>query len=120
MEPDRGVTTPAIELSKVVLPAPLAPSTHAMRPAFTSRSTPRRAGTGPYQVSSPRTVSNVVMVRPSCAEISGHHARVRLNRGRRANDQDGPLFHGNDRIGHRADEAHVVFHHEHRDAKAVA
>ena len=61
MLPLAGSITPAMVLSSVVLPAPLAPSTATMRPGPTSRLMPRMALTGPYQVSMLRTLSSAVM-----------------------------------------------------------
>ena len=42
-EPDCGWISPAIDLSKVDLPAPFAPSITTISPGFTSRSTPESA-----------------------------------------------------------------------------
>ena len=61
-EPLNGSTTPAMVLSRVDLPAPLAPSTVTMRPAATSIDTPRIAHTGPYQVSRLRTASSGALI----------------------------------------------------------
>ena len=45
MRPPSGGTTPVMQLNSVVLPAPFGPISPVMRPASTSRSTPRRART---------------------------------------------------------------------------
>ena len=47
MVPVRGVIAPAMVFSKVVLPAPFAPSTLTILPSATARLTPRSAITAP-------------------------------------------------------------------------
>src|SRR6266850_2448467 len=57
-EPRRRLTMPMIDLSVVVLPAPLRPSSVTISPWRTSKSTPWRMCDSPYHASSPRTASS--------------------------------------------------------------
>ena len=77
--------------SRVVLPAPLAPSTATMLPVATSKLTPRSAGIGPYQVSTLRTSSRGG--HGSGAEIGGDDGRIALHFGRRAARERSALVH---------------------------
>src|SRR3979411_2450689 len=53
MLPCRASIRPTSDLRKVVLPAPLAPSSSTVSPARTSRSTPHRARSVPCPASTP-------------------------------------------------------------------
>src|SRR5689334_20432407 len=55
-EPDRWPTMPMMDLSVVVLPAPLRPSSVTTSPARTSNVTPWRMCDSPYQACNPLTV----------------------------------------------------------------
>src|ERR1044072_4939575 len=55
-EPERCPTIPMIDLSVVVLPAPLRPSSVTTSPARTSKVTPCRMCDSPYQACNPFTV----------------------------------------------------------------
>ncbi len=87
MEPSRRGTAPMIDLSVVVLPAPLRPSSVTTSPGATSKSTPCRMCDSPYQACKPRTASSglpAVRVAAGLVAASGmtgtevglHHFRV--------------------------------------------
>ena len=57
-EPERWPTIPMIDLSVVVLPAPLRPSSVTTSPARTSNVTPCRMCDSPYQACRPSTASS--------------------------------------------------------------
>src|SRR5882757_7152422 len=58
MDPEVGVSSPAIVRSNVVLPAPVGPRTTRSSSLPTSRSTPASAGALPKVFLTPRTVRN--------------------------------------------------------------
>ena len=58
IEPSRRGTTPMIDFSVVVLPAPLRPSSVTTSPAATSNATPCRMCDSPYHACRPRTASS--------------------------------------------------------------
>src|SRR5258706_12050470 len=99
-EPSRRSTMPMIDLSVVVLPAPLRPSSVTTSPPRTSKSTPCRMCDSPYQALSPLVASSDVygwfaasaMPRP---EVSLDHFRVCRDRLVIALGEDfAPLQHG--------------------------
>src|SRR5215204_2124524 len=58
--PSVGATTPEMHLMSVDLPAPLGPTMQCTSPGMTSKSTPSRARTPGYCLTTPRTSSTGV------------------------------------------------------------
>src|SRR5579875_844414 len=112
IEPDRRSTIPMIDLSVVVLPAPLRPSSVTTSPSRTSKPTPCNTCDSPYQASSPATCSSGSAMRG--AEIGGLHVRV-LRHGRIvALGEHAPARQHRDAIGQMLHYVEIVLHHQHR------
>src|SRR6478609_3652845 len=85
-------TSPVMVRSRVVLPAPLAPSTAVTSPLGAVKLTSCRARTGPYDVESPRTSSTSGLRTgvDGIAEVGGLHRGVVAHLGGTAGRDDPP------------------------------
>src|SRR2546421_2423595 len=115
-EPLRWPTMPMIDLSVVVLPAPLRPSSVTTSPARTSNAAPCRICDSPYQACSPSTASSGA---PDTSGMAGPHigfAHVRIVRDGRviALGQHPPARQNRDAVREVRDDAEIVLHHQHR------
>src|SRR5688500_10314250 len=111
IEPSRRPTMPITDLSVVVLPAPLRPSSVTTSPSRTSKSMPCRMCDSPYQALRPLTSRRLGMSRP---EVRLHHARIPGYRVVVAFGEDlTPLQH-RDGVGKVRDHRQVVLDHQHR------
>src|SRR5579864_8325672 len=116
IEPRRSGRMPMIDLSVVVLPAPLRPSRVATSPAATVKSMPCRTCDSPYQASSPCTSSKesaTAALGMAGSEIGLAHFGVVGNLAVRTFGQDSAACqHGDDirKIGHHRQ---IVLNHEH-------
>src|SRR5581483_1684480 len=96
-------------LSRVVLPAPLAPTTATIWPAGTSKETPRSAWMWPYASSRSCTSSRLGSV---LAEVCLDNNWVGLDLGRRALGQLAAEVQHGDALANVHDQAHVVFYQQ--------
>src|SRR3954468_22759301 len=101
---------PMIDLSVVVLPAPLRPSSVTTSPSATSKSMPCRMCDSPYQALSPRTSSRLGM--PG-SQISLDYARVLGYRVVVALGEDLAALEHGDPVRKRRHHGEVVLHHQH-------
>src|SRR5579864_3942178 len=116
IEPRRSGRMPMIDLSVVVLPAPLRPSRVATSPAATVKSMPCRTCDSPYQASSPCTSSNVSVaasLRMAGSEIRLAHLGVVGNFTVRTFGQDAAARQHGDDIRKIGNHRQIVFNHEH-------
>src|SRR3954454_11474992 len=126
MRPEAGRTKPLMVRSKVVLPAPLAPSTAVMVPGATCRETPSRARTAPYVVTTSVTASPSAIAASATdtAHLPGllvdvlpqirlQHLGVVLDLVRRAGSDDAAEVEDDDPVAHLHHEVHVVFDEQH-------
>src|SRR3954471_9902986 len=108
MLPSRRGTSPMIDFSVVVLPAPLRPSSVTTSPSRTSKSTPCRMWLSPYQELSCFTSS---MRRP---QIGCDHVGVRRDRGIVAFRQHPPARQNGDDVAQALYHRQVVLDHQDR------
>src|SRR4051812_12361036 len=111
-EPARRLTIPMMDLSVVVLPPPLRPTSATTSPARTSKVTPCRMCDSPYQACSPLTV------RIGASGMSDPHvglAHFRIVRDGRviALGQHAPARQHGDAVGKVRDDAEIVLDHQH-------
>src|SRR5881227_2271421 len=111
-EPVRWPTMPMIDLSVVVLPAPLRPSSVTTSPARTSNVAPCRIWDSPYQACSPSTESNGL----ETSSMAGPHvgfAHVGIVRHRRvvALGQHAPAREHGNVVRKIGDDAEIVLDH---------
>src|SRR5689334_8496696 len=112
-DPVRLPTMPMMDLSVVVLPAPLRPSSVTTSPARTSNETPCRTWDSPYQACRPSTASNGAS--PSAMtdpEIGFAHAGIGGDRVIVAFRQDAPPRQHRDAIGEIGNDAEIVLDHQ--------
>src|ERR1700728_2696963 len=117
MLPCRASISPTSDLRKVVLPAPLVPSSNTVSPARTSRSTPHSTCIVPYPASTLWAVSKGVASGGMLAsqEYLDHLRNL---------DRDCELafenflagVHDDDAVGDVLDETHEMFDHDDRHA----
>src|SRR5262244_1040003 len=114
-EPVRRVTMPMIDLSVVVLPAPLRPSSVTTSPARTSKLTPCSTWDSPYQACNCSTASKGALPGLSMADPEIGLAHVRIGRDRRvvAFRQHATSRKHRDAIGEVSDDAEIVLDHQH-------
>src|SRR5690242_8517131 len=108
MLPSRRGTRPMIDLSVVVLPAPLRPSNVTTSPSRTSKSTPCRMWLSPYQAFRAFTSSM------RCPQIGGDHIGIARYRSVIALRQDAAT-------GQHGDDVTQTFHYrkivlDHKDS----
>ena len=72
IDPDNGVTSPAMALMSVVLPAPFSPARATTSPARSARWTPSSAVSAPKRTVSADTASSGVSARGIALRIAGH------------------------------------------------
>src|SRR4051812_10108806 len=118
MRPDRGLTSPLMVRSRVVLPAPLAPRTAVMVPSSTLIETPSSARTAPYVVTTSSTESIVTCHSRAAldllAEVGLEHLRVVADLVRCARrDQPAEVEH-DDAVADLHDQVHVVLDEQDR------
>src|SRR5436305_11457232 len=126
MRPDAGRTRPLMVRSKVVLPAPLAPSTAVMVPGAARNETPSSARTAPYvvttsSIASPSSVATAHLPRlcvDVLAEVRLEHLLVVLHLVGCASGDDATEVEHDDAVTHLHDEVHVVLHEQHRHSLA--
>src|SRR5881394_540014 len=107
-DPSRRATMPMIDLSLVVLPAPLRPRSVTTSPSATSKSMPCRMCDSPYQALSPRTSSRLGM---SSSEISLDHPWVFRHRVVVTLREDLAALQHGDAIRQRRDHRKIVLDH---------
>src|SRR3984885_5619158 len=116
-DPLRLPTMPMIDLSVVVLPAPLRPSSVTTSPRRTSKSTPCRMCDSPYQACSPETticIDGETASSMSDPEVGGFHIRVLRDGGVIAlGEHASPGQHRN-AIGEMSDDLQIVLDHQDR------
>src|SRR5579872_5118869 len=112
MWPCRASIRPTSDLRKVVLPAPLVPSSSTVSPARTSRSTPHSTCMVPYPALTPWAVmSDVASGGMLASQEHLDHLR-NLDRDRELALEDLlPGVENNDAVGDVLDEAHEVLDH---------
>src|SRR5690348_6184387 len=114
--PRRSGRMPMIDLSVVVLPAPLRPSRVATSPAATAKSTPCRTCDSPYQASSPCTSSKAsaaAALRMTGTEISLAHFGVVGDLAVRSFGQDAAPSQHRDDVREIGNHRQIVLDHEH-------
>src|SRR6478736_1709115 len=117
MDPSRRGTAPMIDLSVVVLPAPLRPSSVTTSPSAISKSTPCRMCDSPYQALRPFTSSRLAIPRP---QVGLDHARILGDGGVIALGEDLATLEHRDAIGERRDDGEVVLDHQDRPVRRHA
>src|SRR5258706_6996532 len=111
IDPVRRPTSPRIDLSVEVRPAPLRPRSVTTSPLWTVRSTPCSTCDSPYQAWTPETRrTSSAMSRP---HVRFHHLRVGRDLGVRTLREDGAALQHRDAVANPRDDAHVVLDHEH-------
>src|SRR3954468_10942326 len=113
MDPLREPTKPRIDLSVVVRPAPLRPSSVTTSPSFTTRSTPCRMCDSPYHTFSP-LIASACLPAPMLvhrAHVGFDDARVLRDFGVRAFGKHRAALQDRNRVGNAGDHAHVVLDH---------
>src|ERR1700731_1284471 len=112
-EPVRWPTMPMIDLSVVVLPAPLRPSSVTTSPGSTRNSTPCRIWDSPYQACSAATVSSGSRLAMTYAHISFAYLRIVRHRVIVALSKHPTAGEYGNPIANVSDHAKVVFNHQH-------
>src|SRR5882724_6992085 len=111
-DPVRFSTMPITDLSVVVLPAPLRPSSVTSSPRPISKPTPCRMCDSPYQACRPSTLSNAsTMASP---DVGFDYCRVLRHGSVRPFSQHLAARQHGDGIGKISDHGHVVLNHQHR------
>src|SRR5262245_60438499 len=116
-EPLRWVTMPMIDLSVVVLPAPLRPSSVTTSPRATSNEVPCRMCDSPYHELRSRTLSRAPLAPASdmCgSEIGLHDVGILRYRSVVAFREHLATREHRDMVGERRHDRQVVLDHEHR------
>src|SRR5215210_92681 len=108
--PVRRGTSPMIERSVVVLPAPLRPMTQTTSPAATVSDTPCRMWLRPYQALRSRT-SSIALNR--LAEIDAPHLLVRADVVGSALGEEPSVMQHQDAVRDAHDELHAVLDEDH-------
>src|ERR1700716_1968829 len=116
--PDHGRTSPLTARSRVVLPAPFAPSTAVMLPSSARNETPFNARTASYRTARSRTSSTVRLLLDGLAEIGLDDRRVIANPRRLTAGDDLAEVEDDDLVGHPHDKVHVVLDEHHRKLAA--
>src|SRR2546423_982789 len=109
-------TMPMMDLSVVVLPAPLRPSSVTTSPANTSKAAPCSTWDSPYQACSPSTASKGAPPGLSMAdpEVGLAHARVGGYRLVVALGEHSAAREHGDAVREVGDHAEIVLDHQHR------
>src|SRR5260221_3150131 len=115
MLPLKGLVSPMIERTVVVLPMPLRPSKVATSPSRISNERSNRTWLAPYAVSSLSTLS-----REFVSEGGLAHFRVDANLFRRIRGDDPAFDHHRDADGDSEHRVHVVLDEQHRGPGANA
>src|SRR3954449_1057920 len=102
-----------IDLSVVVLPAPLRPSSVTTSPARTSKVTPCRMWDSPYQACSPFTVRIGASAMPD-PHVGLAHVGIVGDGLVVALDQDAPARQHRDALAQVRDDGEIVLDHQHR------
>src|SRR5437588_9883487 len=107
---------PMIDLSVVVLPAPLRPSSVTTSPARTLKFAPCRMWDSPYQAFRPSAASSGV---PETSSMAGPHIRlphfgIVRDRCVIALGEHAPAREHRDAMGKVGDDAEIVLDHQHR------
>src|SRR5438105_9604907 len=104
---------PMMDLSVVVLPAPLRPSSVTTSPARTSKLTPCSTWDSPYQACNPSTDSNGAPLTSSMAdpEIGFAHCRIGRDRCVVAFGEDAAAGQHRDAVGEIRNDAEIVLDH---------
>src|ERR1700677_3227433 len=116
-DPLRLPTMPMIDLSVVVLPAPLRPSSVTTSPRRTSKSTPCRMCDSPYQACSPETTICIGVDTASSMsdpEVGGFHVRVLRDGGVIALGEHASAGQPRNVIGEMRDHLQIVLDHQDR------
>src|SRR5690242_2620646 len=103
-------TWPAIDFKRVVLPAPLAPTTATTSPRATSSDTPCNASRPRYEAETPSRRSIAL------AKIRTNHLRIANHRIGRADRQHASEVEHHCAIDQRQQHLHDVLDHYHCDA----
>src|SRR5260221_8060260 len=111
-DPVRFSTMPITDLSVVVLPAPLRPSSVTSSPRPISKPTPCRMCDSPYQACRPSTLSKVSSM--TGPDIGFDDGRVLRHGGVRALGQHLAARQHGDGVREVGDHGHVVLDHQHR------
>src|SRR5712671_6162111 len=118
-EPVRWPTIPMIDLSVVVLPAPLRPSSVTTSPGSTSKVAPCKTCDSPYQACNSSTAR-----RGATVGLSMTDSEIGLAHGRIGRDglvvplcQHAPAGEDRDPMREVRDDAQVMLHHQHRAAR---
>src|SRR5258708_37234076 len=109
IEPSRRPTIPMIDLSVVVLPAPLRPSSVTTSPSRTWKSMPCRMCDSPYQALRPLTSSRLGMPR---SQVTLDHARILRHRVVVAFGEDLAALEHGDPVRQRGNHRKVVLYHQ--------
>src|ERR1700751_6010484 len=112
-EPVRWPTMPMIDLSVVVLPAPLRPSSVTTSPGCTWKVTPCRMWDSPYHACSPSTVRRGAASFMAGPHVGFAHLRVGRHRGVVALGEHAPAREHRDGVGEVGDDGKVMLDHEH-------
>src|SRR5882672_7025440 len=114
-DPVRWPTIPMIDLSVVVLPAPLRPSSVTTSPARTSNVTPCRMWDSPYQACRFSTASSGAPDASGMpySHVGFAHLRIVRNSLVVALRQHSPAREHRDAIGQVRDDAEIVLDHQH-------
>src|SRR5215469_4131794 len=112
-EPARRVTMPMIDLSVVVLPAPLRPSRQTTSPARTSKLTPCSTCDSPYHACRSPTARSAVSAM-AYSQIGFAHLRVGRDGVVVALGQDAAARQHRDTVAQVGDDAEIVLDHQHR------
>src|SRR6516162_5715485 len=114
MPPWRVSTRPTSVLRKVVLPAPLAPSSRTVSPARTSRSTPHSTCMVPYPASTPSAFRSAVSGGMLASEEHLDHLWNLDSNRKLAFENLLARVEDDDAIGDVLDEAHQMLDHDDR------
>src|SRR5882672_2462892 len=102
-----------MDLSVVVLPAPLRPSSVTTSPERTSNVTPCNTWDSPYQACSPSTVRSGASLAMADPKIGFAHAGVGGDRVIVTFRQDAPAREHRDAVGQIGNDAEIVLDHQH-------
>src|SRR5579883_536363 len=116
MAPFQAGTRPISTLSKVVLPAPLAPSSTTVSPRGTKIPAPQSTWIEPYPASMPSAL-RIAPSRMFGSEIDFDHARILYRLRKPALKDLLARIHNHDAVRDLVDEAHQMLHHEQPHAR---
>src|SRR5262249_40303351 len=111
-EPVRWPTMPMIDLSVVVLPAPLRPSSVTTSPARTSKVTPCSTCDSPYQACRLSTASSAASGMPH-SQVGLAHFRIGRDAGVVALGEHAAAGEHGDAVAEIGDHGQIVLDHQH-------